>query len=124
MVVGVLVLAGAIIAVLLISQQPNPTQNSEQIQEVVEEDTKKLTTDVSQLMTLPDETPVLMTVTDKTLLQDEIFKNAENGDRVMIYQEAGVMVIYRERTNEIIASGTVSTGSIEESNIIPTGVAE
>lgn len=121
---GVLIVAGAIITVVLVTQNSNMSQTSEQLQQSVEEETESLETQVGDLMTLPEETPILMTVSDKSQLTDEIFKNAEDGDKVLVYENAGIMVVYRESTKEIIAQGKVKTGSFGDEDVLPTGVAE
>ncbi|KKR56818.1 MAG: hypothetical protein UT96_C0033G0001, partial [Candidatus Woesebacteria bacterium GW2011_GWC2_40_30] len=65
---------------------------------------------VSKLMTLPtDETPTIATVTDVSIVADQpFFKNAQNGDKVLIYQKAGKAILYRESENKIIEVGAVN----------------
>lgn len=115
--------AGTAITFVLVSQNSSQV-NSEQLQQVVEDETKKLEEEIGELTTLPEETPILMTVSDKSLLTDEIFKDAEDGDKVLVYESAGVMVVYRESTNEIIATGKVRAGAADEDNSTPIGVEE
>lgn len=59
---------------------------------------------VGKLMQLPaNETPTLATVLDKSALQDQdFFKNAENGDKVLVYEQAKKAILYRPDTNRII----------------------
>lgn len=59
---------------------------------------------VSQIMELPtDETPTIATVSDKSkLAQQDFFKHAENGDKVLIYAKAQKAILYRPSTNKII----------------------
>ncbi len=59
---------------------------------------------VSQIMELPpDETPTIATVSDKSkLAQQDFFKRAENGDKVLIYAKAQKAILYRPSTNKII----------------------
>lgn len=59
---------------------------------------------VNKLMELPqDETPTLATVLNKDELKDQdFFKNAENGDKVLVYVQNKKAVLYRPSTNKII----------------------
>lgn len=65
---------------------------------------------VSKLMALPtDETPTIATVTDISVVKDQpFFANAQNGDKVLIYQNAGKAILYRESENKIIEVGAVN----------------
>ena len=59
---------------------------------------------VNKLIDLPqDETPTVATVLDKDKLKDqEFFKNAQNGDKLIVYMKAKKAVLYRSSTNKII----------------------
>lgn len=65
---------------------------------------------VSKLMVLPsDESPTIATVTDVSAIKDQaFFKNAQNGDKVLIYQNAGKAILFRENENKIIEVGAVN----------------
>lgn len=65
---------------------------------------------IKQLTVLPAEEPVLFTVNDANLLkgQQAFFKDAANGDVLLVFQTSGKALIYRESTNKIINSGPVS----------------
>lgn len=52
-----------------------------------------------------DEQPVVLTVTDKTKVQQEFLSRAENGDQVMLYYQARKAVLYRPSENKVIATG-------------------
>jgi len=67
---------------------------------------------VSKLTHIPNEKPTMATVKDITKLADQpFFKDAQNGDKVLIFTESKKAVIYRESTNEIINSGPITTTS-------------
>lgn len=59
---------------------------------------------VGKLMNLPsDETPAIATVSDVTKLDDQdFFKNAKNGDKVLAYSKNKKAIIFRPSENKII----------------------
>src|SRR5260370_34572574 len=70
----------------------------------VEKQTKQLTDQVGKLMMLPtDEQPTIATVTDASKLKDQpFFKNAKNGDKVLIYVKARKAILYDPTKNVIV----------------------
>ena len=70
------------------------------------DDKDELITKVGKLIKLPNETPDVATVTDVELLQNQsIFRNAQNGDKVLIYEDKAI--IYRPDLNKLINVGPV-----------------
>jgi len=71
---------------------------------VVEEEVKKITGKIEKFMDLPaDEQPTLATVSDKEKLKEQVFfAKAQNGDKVLIYQNAKKAILYRPSENRII----------------------
>jgi uncharacterized protein HemX len=65
---------------------------------------------IKALTVLPEEEPVLFTVNDAVLLksQQAFFKDAENGDVLLVFQTSGKALIYRESSDKIINAGPVS----------------
>lgn len=65
---------------------------------------------VSKLMILPtDESPTVATVDDSSAVKDQpFFAQAKNGDIVLVYQNAGEAILYRESENKIIKVGAVN----------------
>ena len=65
---------------------------------------------IKALTVLPAEEPVLFTVNDATLLksQQAFFRDAQNGDVLLVFQKDGKALIYRESTNVIVNAGPVS----------------
>ena len=59
---------------------------------------------VGKIMSLPTaEDPLVATVTDPSKLQDQdFFKEAAQGDKVLIYQKAKLAILYRISDNKII----------------------
>ncbi len=71
----------------------------------------EVTAKVSKLMKLPDEVPTLATVTDvKQLLKEPFFRNAQNGDKLLIYTKARKAILYRPSSNLIIETAPVNIG--------------
>jgi uncharacterized protein YneF (UPF0154 family) len=70
----------------------------------VERETNDLVMQVGRLMVLPgDETPAVATVTDaEKLKEQEFFKNAENGYKVLIYTNAKKAILYDPVRNIIV----------------------
>lgn len=61
-----------------------------------------------------DEEPAIATVTDKSKLQSEFLKQAENNDKILIYQKAKLVIIYRPSIDKIVNIGPVSMSSPSE----------
>lgn len=55
-----------------------------------------------------DEQPALATVTDRTKLSSNFFKQADNGDKILIYQKNHIAIIYRPSIDRLVAVGPVS----------------
>jgi hypothetical protein len=77
--------------------------------QIVQEQAIKVTAEVAKLMQLPtDETPSVVTITDKTKVADQpFFKNAENGDALLVYSKNMEAIIYRPSINKIIQVGPI-----------------
>ncbi len=65
---------------------------------------------VKALTQIPNEDPQLFTVNDANLLksQQAFFKDAVNGDILLIFQTSGIAILFRNSTNQIISSGPIS----------------
>lgn len=72
-----------------------------------------LVAQVGKLVELPSgQTPTVATVTDsKKLASQTFFKNAVNGDKVLIYTQAKRAVLYRPSTNKVIEIAPLNIGS-------------
>lgn len=82
--------------------------------QAAQEDTKRLTEQVGKLYALPDEDPVVGKIQDKEKLSDqEFFKNAANGDDLLIYQDSKLAIIYRASENKLINVGPVSVDNTD-----------
>lgn len=75
---------------------------------------KNLINDIGRHIELPkDESPGLATVTDKNKLANQpFFANAQNGDKVLIYQKSGQAILYRPSIDKIIKVSTIASSLI------------
>lgn len=106
---------GAAVFFYLENQQikNDPARLAEATKNAATNEAKELKNKVAKLMQLPsDEEPVVATVSDREKLQDQaFFKDAQDGDRILIFTEAKKAVIYREKDNRIINVGPIAVTS-------------
>jgi hypothetical protein len=76
-------------------------------------ETQALVNNVGKLIELPaNENPTIATVSDKTQLANQpFFAHAQNGDKVLIYQQAKKVILYRPSINKIIEVAPLNIGS-------------
>lgn len=66
--------------------------------------TEELINTISKLVLLPNEKPTVATVSDsKKLVKKGILADAQNGDKLLVYQDAQKAVLFRPGVNKIIA---------------------
>lgn len=79
-------------------------------------DPKELVKAVSMLMVLPEEEPTVATVSDLEKLKgQEFFVNANVGDKVLVYLNAGKAILYSPKQNIIINVAPLSATSSKNS---------
>lgn len=62
-----------------------------------------------------DEDPTIAVVSDVEKLSDQtFFKNAKVGDKVLIYTNAGKVILYRPGENRVVEVGTVNINEVTE----------
>ncbi len=86
---------------------------------ILKEEEEELIARVGSLITLPeDEYPTVATVSDKEQLQGQVFfDNALEGDKLLIYADAGKVILYRPSENRVIEVGTVNIQNQETINV-------
>lgn len=100
---------GAIGAYFLIKQKPEWV-GLPRSQEQAQGEIDVLVEEVGKLIALPaDEAPTVATVTDVEKVKEQpFFKNAQNGDRVLIYTNARKAILYRPSERRIVEVGAVN----------------
>lgn len=99
-------------------------------QQIQQRQVASLVAKVGNLMLLPTgETPVVATITDASSLkaQQPFYKDAQNGDMIMVYTKAERAIVYRPSENKIINVGPIylnkNAGTSSGSVSVPVGGA-
>ena len=67
------------------------------------DEVKDLTGKISKFIQLPNENPTIVTINDKSKLQDQpFFQKSVNGDKILIYEIARRLILYRPSTGKVI----------------------
>ena len=87
---------------------------------------QRIVDNVSKLYDVPQEEPTLAKVTEaeKIKKQQEFFKNAQNGDYILVWPNAKLGLLYRESTNKVINVGPVQSQSDEQTGTTPQNADE
>lgn len=65
--------------------------------------TQAMLAKIASVMDLPGEKPTIVTITDREKLQSqEFFKKAQNGDKIIIYEAARRVILYRPGTGRVV----------------------
>jgi hypothetical protein len=114
LVAGVLLIAIAAGTGILYQAYLNQKERADRLTnptEAAKEETRLLIEKVSSLTELPNEEPTIATVRDVSKLQSQtFFKNAQNGDKVLIFTQSKKAVLYRPSTEKIIEIAPVNLG--------------
>jgi hypothetical protein len=85
---------------------------TEKNRQAAREEMQQLVETVGKLMILPDEEPIIATVADPSQLADQaFFRDANIGDKVLIYNQARKAVLYRPNGNLIVDIAPLSAPS-------------
>lgn len=82
-------------------------------QESAREEVRQLTAKVGRLVEIPpNETPTIATVDDVAKLKDQAFyAKAQNGDKVLIFNQAKRAFLYRPSTDKVIELAPINIGN-------------
>jgi hypothetical protein len=117
LVYAVLLVLIGIIALYLFNEYRQTKSELSQLQSgssvVSSEEIEKIITEVEKLTVIPEgEEPTVATVSDANLLKDKpFFANAQNGDKVLIFNKAKQAIIYRPSVRKVIAVGPITVQS-------------
>ena len=110
----ILILIGILILVVIITggfffyqyQQKQNLLKNPKIASVNE--ANALVVKIGKLIKLPNETPSVATISDIEKLKDQsLFKNAQNGDKVLIFSQSKKAIVYRPSENVLIEVGNL-----------------
>ena len=79
---------------------------------ITRQETQRLLARVGSIIELPtDEAPTIADVTDVEAArkQDAFYTEAQNGDKVLFYTQAGKAILYRPGTNKVITVTNINT---------------
>lgn len=88
----------------------NELNKAKNPQETAKEETKELVAKISQFLELPaNESPTVATISDEDRLSTQpFFKNAQNGDKVLVYTNSEMAILYRPSTGKVVQYAPVS----------------
>lgn len=108
----VLVLAGFAATGYLLWQNNRLQSDPNSLQKAQTNQANALKDKVSKLISVPNETPIVATVSDKEKLKDQpFFADAQNGDYILMFPQAKKAYIYREKDNKLINVGPIAITS-------------
>lgn len=90
--------------------KPTPVVTPDQIEQKKIEESQKKTQEIlgivdKQIKLPTDEEPILATVSDRNQLQNQdFFKDAQNGDKILIYPNNKKAYLYRPSTKQVLAT--------------------
>jgi hypothetical protein len=106
------VFVGVVVVAVLEYREIIKLRDPEAQSEVIKKEALELKNKVGRLIQLPDEEPTIATVKEADKLkQQDFFKDALEGDKVLIFTEAKRAVIYRPGEHKIINSGPIVLAS-------------
>jgi hypothetical protein len=83
-------------------------------QGILQKEEEDLVKHIGTLISLPKEKPSVATISDKDKLGEQtFFKNAKNGDKVLIYTNAKKVILYRPSEDRIVEVGSVNIKGTE-----------
>lgn len=110
---ALLVLAGFGTSAYLYGQIQILKNDPKTLQEAQKSKVNAIKDKVAKLISVPaEETPILATVDDKEKLKDQpFFKDAQNGDYILMFAQSKKAIIYRESENKLVNVGPIAITS-------------
>lgn len=109
----------AVVAIILYTQYQKLSVLSQDPQQKTEMQNKTLLEKIGKLIMLPSEAPRIATVSDISKLVDQpFFVNAQNGDKVLIYEKAAKVILYRPNINKLIDVASLNTNIVASQDTI------
>lgn len=92
-------------------------------QDESEREVQRILLNIRDNVLLPDGVPGLATVQDKSKLnQGGVLANARNGDKLLLYYDAGQAILYRPNVNKVVAIGPIvldaSAGQVKGTRVV------
>jgi hypothetical protein len=86
-----------------------------------ENEIKQLIANVGKYIELPNETPTVATVSDQSKLKNEpFFQRSKNGDKVLIFEKFGRVILYRPSINKVIDMTVLQSNNQSSPLAVPT----
>ncbi len=130
LVIGVVVLGSILAAGYFYRQYRAVVGDTARAEEIQNE---QMLATIGQGMELPPEKPAIVTITDREKLQSQaFFQKALNGDKIIIYEAAKRVYLYRPSTKKVIdvaplvfndSQGTQNTTDVFNQAILPQPTA-
>lgn len=96
-------------------------QKSLNKEQIAVQEVQDLKSAVNKLIVLPDEDPVVATITDRTKLEQQaFFRQAENGDKVLIFQKSSKAILYRPSQQKIVDVTVLNVTKAPETTPTPS----
>lgn len=118
---------GAIILALLVlvgfllwGKDASSTSDSSKTKD--KKESSRVIKEVSELYIVPTkEDPTVAAIKDKSKLSNqEFFKDAQNGDYLVVYSKAGLALIYRESVDRLVNAGPINADASQSTDQSPS----
>ncbi|MEK7650586.1 MAG: hypothetical protein AAB364_01805 [Patescibacteria group bacterium] len=105
-----------LVAVAYLYQRYRTLQTDPEIR--AKNETTKIIKSLARLMIIPDETGVVVaTVSDREKLNgQDFFRSAQNGDKVIVFPQAHLAVLYRPAVDKIVTTAPLAQVQAEAEN--------
>ncbi len=104
-----LIALGAVVLGALVFFAYNYFDTRSKLVNIKDTEVQNLVSEINKYLELPNETPTMATISEASKLKDQVFfKNAQNGDKVLIYSQAGRALLYRPSTHKVIEYSRVN----------------